>query len=227
MQHQVNKTIREPRTCHFCNDDETIMHLFQCQSRQHWRKTFSDHLHQHLLQLNIPLAQVQHIESYIITRISPAEQHHHFSSIVFFAGLLPRSWQHNISQLSKDCDIAQHDTKIWARKLSGWLTQQGFDLWERRNTQINEQNNKTSTNHTVLNDKITQLYTLQPDINYYDRNLFQMALEDRLKMTERQKRQWINITEPTIHRCIADHQQNMKHGQQDIRKYFQSSRTEE
>jgi len=52
-----------------------------------------------------------------------------------------------------------------------------------------------------------------------------MELENRLQMTEQQKRIWIETTNNTIYKCIKEHQHNMQQGQKDIRKYFKPKMT--
>ena len=109
---------------------------------------------------------------------------------------------------------------MWAKKISGWLIQQGFALWETRNQKLHREQKSRHTIHEILNEKIIYLYSLQDEVNHHDRHIFDTELEKRLKMSEQQKRIWIETTSPTIHQCIKDHQQNITKGQQDIRKYF-------
>ena len=73
----------------------------------------------------------------------------------------------------------------------------------------------------LLNQKIEKLYRLQDDLSHYDRNIFQQPIEEKYRLTNKQKTEWIEQTTQTVYKCIAEHHQNMTQGQTDIRKYFQ------
>ena len=50
--------------------------------------------------------------------------------------------------------------------------------------------------------------------------MFNIPAEDRYKLSEQQKRRWIDDTLQTVQQCVYEHAQKMKSGQKDIRKYF-------
>ena len=79
----------------------------------------------------------------------------------------------------------------------------------------------------LLNQKIHQLYSLQHEINYHDKALFDTPIEDRLKLPLKQKENWIMQTSKTMQKCMSDHQQKMTEGQQDIRQFFTNKGTEQ
>ena len=117
-----------------------------------------------------------------------------------FAGLIPSRWQEHHDYTHKDPQHADTNTKTWARKLSWWLTMQGFELWELRNQQLHGNKNRRSMIHDLLNQKIIHLYSLQEEISHHDRHIFSMELEQRLEMTETQKRLWVEATSHTIYK---------------------------
>ena len=53
--------------------------------------------------------------------------------------------------------------------------------------------------------------------------MFHTATEEREKMTEKQKRQWIEETTTTVHQCIHDHKKN-DHGTKGYTKLFWQTR---
>ena len=61
--------------------------------------------------------------------------------------------------------------------------------------------------------KIEQLYKLQPDLTKHDRKLFDTPIEERYKLSEKIKIQWIEETTKTIQKSIAEQQQKMSTGQ--------------
>ena len=95
-----------------------------------------------------------------------------------------------------------------------------YEAWMLRNNQIHKEDGKTSTIHTYLNQKIQQLYKLQGEIGYHDRDIFHQPIEDRLNLSEKQKMTWIEQTTKTIKVSMEDFRQKQTHGQKDIRKFF-------
>ena len=90
---------------------------------------------------------------------------------------------------------AANDYPRWAKQFGRWLIQQGHDLWLHRNKQIYDKDNKASTMEIILNQKIRQLYTLQDEIGYHDRELFTIPMEDRLNLSPVS---YTHLTLPTI-----------------------------
>ena len=107
--------------------------------------------------------------------------------------------------------------------VSKWLTQQGYNLWQLRNSQVHD-NQDEQVSDTLLNQKIEKLYGLQGELSHFDKALFQQPIENEYKLTNKQKQEWIDQTTQTVYKCIEEHQKNMKQGQSDIRKYFHKSR---
>ena len=58
------------------------------------------------------------------------------------------------------------------------------------------------------------------ELSAYDKDIFHIPKEVRYKMTEQQKQHWVDTTTTTVYKCIAEQQQKMSHGQQDIRKFL-------
>jgi len=84
---------------------------------------------------------------------------------------------------------------------------------------------KKSTKTVLLDQKIQHLFSLQNEINVHDRDIFTIPIEERYKMTDRQKEKWIENTEQTVYQCIEEHRTKMQTGQHNIRKYFGSKQS--
>ena len=98
-----------------------------------------------------------------------------FHQYTVFAGLLPLRWaQHQVTG-SPMLTISQHQ---WAMKRSKWLVQQGYDLWNLRNSQVHADNDELTTTDLLLNQKIDKLYQLQDEVSHYDKKLLQQPIEE-------------------------------------------------
>ena len=124
-------------------------------------------------------------------------------------------------QISTKTDKNHHHTNRWIKNISQWLVHQAHNLWTQRNHYIHDKTNKKSTMDHVLNDKIRQLYSLQNQIRYYDRDLFAQPLEERLHLTTHQKMTWVTNTTRTMKVSMEEFAQKQTTGQRDIRQFFQ------
>ena len=137
-----------------------------------------------------------------------------FYQYSLLAGLLPLEWRTIPSPTMKATQQIQ-----WATKLSKWYMEQGYELWKQCNTTIHEETNESNI-HTILNQKIEHLYSLQTELNHKDHDIFHIPIEERYKLHEKQKRIWIETTTHTVNKCIYEHQEKMSTGQTDIRTFL-------
>ena len=114
--------------------------------------------------------------------------YHHFQTFTPFARLIPTQW--TTKYATAKTTVSTKTTQTWANKLGTWILQQGYELWLQRNNQIHDKERRRSTVDHILNQKIRQLYVLQEEINYHDRDIFSIPEEDRLKLPH-QKMTWI------------------------------------
>ena len=217
VNHQVNKMLNTPISCHLCHQEETIPHLFRCDSRAEWRSTFLQTSHEKLCSLHTP-QELQHIIiQHLKELLKPTPPHTHFRHFTIFAVLLPLHWQP--SDATQNLPTSFRGPNQWSLSISKWFTQQGNNLWKLRNKQVHDDQEETVADH-LLNQKIEKLYRLQDELSHYDKNIFQQPIEEKYRLTNKQKIEWIDQTTQTVYKCIADHHKNMTHGQRDIRQYF-------
>ena len=219
VHHQVNKMMDKPIPCQFCQQDETIEHMFRCAAREEWRNTFLRMSKEKLNSLHTPPQLYDRIMLHLIELLDPASSSNHFRHFTIFAGLLPSLWQPDTFNTTS----AHRAPHQWTMTVSKWLTQQGYNLWQLRNSQVHD-NQDEQVSDTLLNQKIEKLYGLQGELSHFDKALFQQPIENEYKLTNKQKQEWIEQTTQTVYKCIEEHQKNMKQGQSDIRKYFHKSR---
>ena len=77
------------------------------------------------------------------------------------------------------------------------------------------------TMDNILNHKIGQLDRLQDEISYHDQDLLQQLIEDRIKMTEKQKMTWIKQTTGTMKVSMKEHNKKQTIEQKDMWQFFQ------
>ena len=104
---------------------------------------------------------------------------------------------------------------------------QGYILWQQRNAAVHENSKVNPTVENIVNQQVRNLYDLQQEMHPHDRQIFHLPLEELLEKKISYKKQWIEQTRITAHQCIAAHQQKMKHGQKDIRQYFQKTHSQD
>ena len=146
-------------------------------------------------------------------------RHHQFHEFKVFAGLLPKTWTEILVQDHQY--LSSNKSTYWLRKIGRWFIQKGHDLWLMRNQTIHKTEDKETHIDEVLNQKIRNLYSLQADIGYHDRSIFDQPLEDRLTLPHHQKMTWISQTTRTMKVSMEEFKNKQTTGQRDIREFFQ------
>jgi len=218
--HRMNKMTHTKLYCPICQNDETVGHIFQCRGRLPWRQQFFSELPKNLRKFKTPPKVHQEIIASItnlITQETPTNQIYQFT---IFAGLLPLQWTTRPAEQHLTHTAITHTTNLWAKGLSSWMTQQGHTAWIVRNKQIHKDDDSPTTIHHYLNNKIRQLYALQQEVGYHDRDMFTTPIEERLKLPEKQKMAWVSNTTKTMKVSMAEYHDKQTQGQKDIRKFF-------
>ena len=78
-----------------------------------------------------------------------------FHQYTIFAGLLPLEWARKNDNQPTMKNTNQQ--RKWALRLSKWLIQQGYNLWQLRNTQAHADTDEPTTTDIILNQKIEKL----------------------------------------------------------------------
>ena len=218
--HHLNKMESTQQTCPYCQNDETIAHLFQCKDRQKWRTQFFKKLEEFFNQTRTThqfRTNLRHHLEYIFIKQHDTQ---HFKQFTLFAGLIPTDWKFQAINISTNNTPILNLQRQWAMKMSAWLSQQGHELWLLRNAQIYDNDKTTTQMGRVLNTKIRQLYALQDSIGYHDRRMFSQPIEERLSLHETQKMTWIAQTTKTLKVSTEEYETKQTTGQRDIRQFF-------
>ena len=217
VNHHLNKMTSSDLHCHLCKNDETIAHLYQCTHRKNWRQTFQNQLNTYLHTI-MSKPEVRHtITKHFENILNKPDIYHHFSNFTVFAGLLPQKWREQYNEITND---TISNTNKWMKKLAKWILQQGYEVWTTRNTSVHNKDKTTSPMDYDLNQKIRELYSLQSEVGYHDRDIFSIPIEERLKLTQHQKMTWITNTTKTMKVSMQEYQTKQTTGQRDIRQYF-------
>ena len=192
--------------------------MFQCLQRHHWRQQFEEQLTQQLQALNTSQRDQEEITQQVHNILHESQQHQHFHHFKIFGGLLPRPWGRTTTNKNGNSNY-----NLWHVKMSRWFTQQGHKLWLQRNQQNKPQEDNTPIKQR-LQQQIKNLYTLQDEVPYLDKTIFDTPLEERIQMTDRSKQIWIAETTKTVKKCMAEHKEKMSNGQTDIHQFTQSGK---
>ena len=216
VRHHTNKITTTQQMCPLCATDETIAHLFQCPHRKVWQQQFLQQVQQQLKKIHMHQGMVTEIHQIFHQKFNHPTEYSHFSDFLPFAGLLPHQW--NIHSTNTTVTSQGNTNRI--KTLGRWFIQQGHELWLQRNKQIYDKDKKASTKDIILDQKIQQLYSLQEQIGYHDRDLFSLPLEDRLQLNHHQKMTWITHTSRTMKVSMEEFNRKQTSGQKDIRTFF-------
>ena len=181
--------------------------MFQCAHRHKWRQDFHQHFRQQLQLSKTPPQATLQIHQVVMDLINRPTQQHRFPDFLMFAGLLPLHWQHLHTRESFDSPTAPQK---WAKSIGNWLITSGYTLWKQCNEEVHGESTDRSTQEFIINQQITQLYSLEHDVGYQDHKIFSLPLEDLLKKSASYKQQWIEHTRKTIYKCIDNYQQKLK-----------------
>jgi hypothetical protein len=79
------------------------------------------------------------------------------------------------------------EADTWSSKLSKWLINQAHDLWKARNEELHRptplDNSQIARAALELQERVRELYEQKDDVNYQDRDLFEIPLESRLQQS--------------------------------------------
>ena len=216
--HRINKTTTAQKHCPYCPADETIAHLFQCPSKALWRSSFQHNLQKQLLLLSTPHKIQEQIQTAIMDRLHQVQQYTHFSEFTCFAGLFPKQWRYLMRTTMTSDNYKQ--VQQWHKKFGRWMIEQGYDLWSLPNKKVHEDSPLPSTIHTILNQQIKSIYELQSEVSPHDTAIFDISIEDRYQLTEKQKRVWIERTTHTVSKSIEEKRTKLQTGQKKYSKIF-------
>ncbi len=237
--HRVEKYGGSATACHRCGEEETIDHLFQCNSQSKWKAEFIRKLDTFLQEIetadDIRRALNLGLMSWLYqTSASEATGTSASTQILMqfqseigwnliFSGLFDEKW-HDVQDqfFATKINRRSDDTGInWNVKLCSWVIREARQVWSTRNEEVHRPDDGNSKAEQAIYEQIRKLYDLRDEIGHQDRILLDEPIDEKLKRPFQVLQQWVRSTTPAINRCITDFQNKLKTGQRDIRQYFQ------
>jgi hypothetical protein len=141
-------------------------------------------------------------------------------------GVLTSDWSERqqvyIIEVNRGVRGTEADT--WSSKLSTWLINQAHNLWKARNEELHRptapDNSQIARAALELQERVRELYEQKDDVNYQDRDLFEIPLESRLQQSVSIMRAWVESTSKTLGICMEDFATATARGNSDIRDHL-------
>jgi hypothetical protein len=235
----------ESELCPSCRATlETAPHIFACERRTDWRGKFMDSLRK-LLDKQKTQPDLQYI---LISGIRSALTDLDFSMDVDadnrepgFARLVSSQnaigWSHLLrgrfstlwSQLQqshidndKDLDPKTFSGDTWLKKVLHLLWSQLYAAWKQRNDDLHgiKAADKEAKAKAKLRPAIVAMYQTGLALDYLDKRLFDVNLDDRLGKSSSEQQAWLNVNEKTVRMAKAEADHHIQQTQRDIRHFF-------
>ena len=162
--HNLNKYSTTKHKCPFCEEDETVYHLFQCSLKPLKNAKFITQLEDHLQQIDtdqfLQAIIIQHFRAGIDTPQNTGEQ----TPIWYLAsaGLIPLEWTQSQTQFMNKGQSSNISTgHTWTHSLAYWLIQKSLLIWKHRLHRPHS-NQKISQFHQYATALYSQKYQLLP-----------------------------------------------------------------
>jgi hypothetical protein len=96
----------------------------------------------------------------------------------------------------------------WSSKISTWLINKAQAICKARNEELHRptspDNQQIARAALELQARVQELYEQKDNVNYQDRDLFEIPLESRLQHSVSIMRAWVTSTSKTLGICIED-----------------------
>ena len=141
-------------------------------------------------------------------------------------GLLDEQWSYKqeryFAKQTKDREKEGTWGDSWNAKVSAWMIIEARKMWLTRNKEVFEASERgEARNEIEACEQVRKLYELANEVGHHDRTIFDMPLEERLRLPWQTLQKWTNNTLTTVRVCIKDYQEKLKSNQRDIRGFFQ------
>ena len=203
--HNLNKYSQVTHTCPYCDENETVFHLFQCPKNPMANILFLEQLELFLLKIRTaPFLQLIIMHQFRNgMKNSPQIGYAIPNWYLACAGLLPIDWT------ASQADYMEHLTRInaqrqgerWTQQLSYWLIRKSQSIWHKRNTKIHRSSNTDKTT-TQLLKHVTELYSQKQQLLPTDQKMFHLPLDQRLNQPINTLKQWFSQTYATTQKCL-------------------------
>jgi hypothetical protein len=233
----------ESDLCPSCLEtEETTTHIFACIHRIQWHADFIASLRKVLDKLNtqpdLKMMLLQGISGAIhdpTFELPTTDREANFEILassqndIGCSQMIRGRFSIHWSQLQQ-AHIEQDD-EICGEKFTGprWLEHVLFHLWtslylawKLRNADLHgiDTADRERKSKAKLRPQVVALYQKAASLNYLDKRLFALDLDDRLGLRSSEQAAWINVVSPTVRQAKAEADAHLRNTQHDIREYF-------
>jgi hypothetical protein len=94
--------------------------------------------------------------------------------------------------------------------------------WKLRNADLHgiDTADRERKSKAKLRPQVVALYQKAASLNYLDKHLFALDLDDRFGLRSSEQAAWINVVSPTVRQAKAEADAHLRNTQHDIREYF-------
>jgi hypothetical protein len=138
-------------------------------------------------------------------------------------GWMSKEWsklQEQWAKHSKPDQNREHSGNTWSAKVSRWLIRKSREFWMERNHQRQESSSPddqgTSRAEKEVNARMERLYAREMNVAQRDREMFQVPIETRMRMSIRQKRLWLDRVTPHVTEAERRFRERSARGQMDL-----------
>jgi hypothetical protein len=116
------------------------------------------------------------------------------------------------------------EADTWSSKITTWLINKANTIWKARNEELHKpsspDNQQIARAALELQARVRELYEQKDNVNYQDRDLFEIPLESRLQHSVSIMRAWVTSTSKTLGICIEDFAVATARSNSDIRTHL-------
>ena len=229
--HNLNKYSKVHHSCPYCDQTETVYHLFQCPYNPKGTTNILENLDKQLLKLDT--APSLHFEIMLefteglTLAASPEDSTPNW--YLACAGLLPSEWTKSqaLFQETQKKHPQPPEGEKWTQQLSYWLVQHSNKVWTSRNNHLHQHQDTSTAKTRQLHRHVSALYSQKSNLLPPDQKMFHLPLEQRLNQPMHTLKQWFTQTYITTQHCLHQSKTLLQQGQKDIHQYFQPSKTTE
>jgi hypothetical protein len=211
--------------CSKCGDEESFDHLFQCASKEKWRRSLFDELKQKLVEENTEtaLSQVilEGVESWLCRTCAPESPQSAIGWREFTIGFFHEKIIHTQRQAYDDPARANGQAMKWARSLRKWLWSKLREAWYERNQAVHNQENPENIARATAIARLELLYSKQHMVDTSHRTeTFKTGIATMRRRTTNQINRWLECAEPAVERAISAAREKTIRSQPKISVFF-------
>jgi hypothetical protein len=145
---------------------------------------------------------------------------------LLFRGILALDWseRQQLYLININGAVRGTEADTWSSKVTTWLVNEAHTIWKARNEELHRptspDNSHIARAALELQERVRELYEQKDNVNYQDRDLFEITLEARLQQSVSIMRAWVESTSKTLGICIEDFVAATERGNSDIRDYI-------